>query len=485
MFFKAGLTAGLAATAAAETIHSVVVFSRHGDRTSKYFPVYQLTALGATEVYETGDFYRQRYLSNTSEFQIAGISSDRVVEPQVWASAPDQAVLYQTATVFLQGLYPPLNSINRGVSTEELANGTSTEDPLNGYQFILVHGEDDTSPDTIWIKGDEQCPAWTSASKSYRNTPSYQNLLNSTASFYSQFEPILNPIMGQGNVSYKNAYSVFDLLNTASIHNASVSSEIDSSALDQARFLADQWEFNMNYNATQPLRSVGGASLAGGILSQMAAVVKSGASKQKFNLMAGSYDTFLSFFGLTNLTAASPNFFGLPNYAATLTFELFSEADNASFPQNVNDDLKVRFLFKNGTGASLDAFPLFGQDQTSLSYGQFVSEMKGRAVNTVPQWCAMCGSTADFCVAANQTADASAKGSSGSSSSQGSSGSKLSNAAAGGIGAGVTLAVVAVLGGLAALLMRRKGKKGGEGVTQVSERPKAEKSVGGSETDSV
>ncbi|KAF2227146.1 histidine phosphatase superfamily [Elsinoe ampelina] len=480
MWARTSLLAGLAATTAAETIHSVVVFSRHGDRSSKYYPLYQMTALGATQVYESGNFYRQRYLSNTSDHQIAGISPDRVVEPQVWASAPDQAVLYQTATNFLQGLYPPLGTINNEIGTEELTNGTSTTDPLNGYQYILVHGEDSNSPDTIWIKGDEQCPAWSSASKTYRTSPSYLDRLNSTASFYSQFEPILNPIMGAGNVSYKNAYDVFDLLNTASIHNATVAPRIPSDALDQARYLANEWEWNMNYNATQPSRSVGGAALAGGILAQMDAAVKSKATKQKFNLMAGSYDTFLAFFGRANLTAASDNFYGLPNYAATMAFELFSEADDAAFPTNVNDDLRVRFLFRNGSETSLDAYPLFGQSQESLSYGQFVGEMSPRAVTSVPQWCSTCGSLADFCVAANQTNSAAAD------KATTTSASKMSNAAAGGIGAGVTLAVVAVLGGLAALLMRRrKGRKTEQPVTMVVARPKMEKRLSASETSSV
>ncbi|KAF4549121.1 Hypothetical protein D9617_23g005360 [Elsinoe fawcettii] len=482
MLAKTTLLAGLATSAAAETVHSVVVFSRHGDRSSKYFPGYQMTALGATQVYESGSFYRQRYISNTSEFQIAGISADRVNEPQIWASAPDQAVLYQTATNFLQGLYPPLGTINQQAGTEELTNGTATTDPLNGYQYILVHGEDTNSPDTIWIKGDDDCPAWNSASKTYRTAPTYLELMNTTASFYSQFEPILNPIMGAGNVSYKNAYDVFDLLNVASIHNASVARQISADALDQARYLANQWEWNMNYNATQPGRSVGGAALAGGILAQMQAAVKAKAVKQKFNLMAGSYDTFLAFFGIANLTAASDNFFGLPNYAATMAFELFSEADNATFPANANEDLRIRFLFRNGSETSINAFSLFGQGQDSLPYGQFVSEMTKRAVTSVPQWCATCGSMADFCVAANQTSNAA---NAGGQTTTTSTGSKLSNAAAGGIGAGVTLAVVAVLGGLVALLLRRKNRKSPQPATPISEQPKMEKRTSGSETDSV
>ncbi|PNS18383.1 Lysosomal acid phosphatase [Sphaceloma murrayae] len=478
MLFRSSILAGLAATATADTVHSVVVFTRHGDRTSKFYPGYTLTNLGSTQVFESGNFYRQRYLTNTSEYQIAGISQDRVVPSQVWASAPDQSVLYQTATNFLQGLYPPLGSLNQGLATEELTNGTSTEDPLNGYQFILIHGEEDNSPDTIWIKGDDQCPAWTTASRTYRTSDSYVSVLNTTRSFYSQFEPLLNPILGAGNVTFAHAYEVFDLLNTASIHNASVSSQIDASALDQARYLANEWEWNMNYNTTQPSRSVGGSALAGGILAQMDAAVKTKAVKQKFNLMAGSYDTFLAFFGLANLTSASTDFYGLPNYAATMAFELFSEGNDTAFPANVDNDLKVRFLFRNGSGVAINSFPMFGQQEKSLSYGDFRTRMEGRAVTTVEQWCSTCGSLADFCVAANGTSAAAGQAQVG-----GSGGQKLSNAAAGGIGAGVTLAVVAVLAGLVALVMRKRARRSGTAAPSVA--AKAEKRGSGSETDSV
>jgi prostatic aicd phosphatase len=446
-----------ASAVAAQTVHSVVVFSRHGDRTAKFYKGYHLTNLGANQVHAAGNYYRQRYVEDGASNQIAGISADEAVPSQIWASAPDQSILYQTATDFLQGLYPPLGGLDSDLANETLVNGTEVEDPLNGYQFILIHGEGTTDPDTIWIKGDEDCPAYTTSYKSYSKTPIYEATLNASAPIYASVEPILAPIMTAENVSYSHAYDVFDLLNVASIHNASVAPEIDADTLNQLRYLANEWEWNNNYNASQPMRSIGGKTLLGRILQQFEENIESEGKKNKFNLLAGSYDTFLAFFGLTNLTAQSDNFYGLPNYAASMAFELSS--DSETFPTNPQEDLMVTFLFRNGSDLDLEPYALFGQDQVTLPYGRFVEELSSRAVTSLPQWCAMCGSTADFCVAANATTtESSGSVSTGgpSSSSSGSGGSGLSNAAAGGIGAGVTLAVVGILAGLLCMAMRRR-----------------------------
>lgn len=449
----AAIVAGLSATAAADTVFGALVFTRHGDRTAKFFNNAVLTNLGADQTYNSGAFFRNRYIANGSEYQIAGISADKVNPGQVWASAPDSGVLYESATHFLQGLYPPLGTADG----QELSNGTETYAPLGGYQFILVNGEDTNSPDTIWLQGSTGCPAFTTASSSYSQSAAYQSLMNSTTSFYSQFSDILGPIIGTSNLTYKNAYTIFDLLNVASIHNITVAPNISTSALDEARYLADAHEFNAVYNSTQNMRSISGQTLAGQILSQLNNTVYSNATHQKFTLLAGSYDLFQAFFGLTNLTSASPNFYGLPAYAAQMVFELFVPDSNASFPTSPSTDLRVRFYFKNGTQSDIEQFPLFGTQDQDMSYGDFVSELGARSVGKLPQWCGMCGSTEAFCVAANQTSDSTSPSSGGagsSSSSSGSHGSSLSNAAAGGIGAGVTLGVVFVVAGLAFLLTR-------------------------------
>lgn len=400
-----------------------------------------MTNLGATQVHNSGQFYRSRYVENGAPLQIAGIASDDVRPSQIWASAPDQYVLYQTATNFFQGLYPPLSTLDGASSVEQLANSTEVESPLGGYQFILVHGEDTDSPDRIWIKGDDHCPAYENASDSYFDSSDFQETLASTSKLYSSFVPLLGNIMGPENVTYRNAYDVFDLLNVASIHDASVAGNITAEDLTRLQTLANQWEWNRNFNASNANRSIGGKTLAGGFLNQLTNVVEGNAAT-KFSLMAGSYDTFLSFFGLTGLQDFDVDFTGIPDYAASMAFELYSEADGASFPESPDDNLMVRFLFRNGTDDNdeLVATPLFGE--TPLTWGRFRSEMSDRAILSVGEWCDVCSATEDFCLAARQGAWGSDEGSIGAGRSGSGSGSELSNTAAGAIGAGVTLAVL-------------------------------------------
>lgn len=254
-------------------------------------------------------------------------------------------------------------------------------------------------------------------------------------------------------MTYKNAYDIFDLLNVGSIHNASITN-ITSDQLFQLRTLADSYEWGFNYNASEPMRSIGGRTLAGAITRQLNQTV-TGKGKLKFSLLAGSYDTFLAFFGITGLDKVNPDFRGLPAYASTLAFELLTEQDMTSFPTNI-DDLRVRFLFRNGSddGAPLTPYPLFGKGQLTLKWTEFVTEMNKIAVTTVSDWCSKCMSKETFCLP-YKTSSSSTPGSSSGAVASGSAGG-MSNAVAGVIGAMVTLAVFLLIGAVAFLALRRR-----------------------------
>ncbi|PPJ50441.1 hypothetical protein CBER1_05577 [Cercospora berteroae] len=445
------------------TVHSVLVFSRHGDRTSKVFQNYQMTSLGARQCYNSGTFYRNLYISSNSTSRIRDVSPDQVDNTQLWASAPDQPVLYQTAESFLQGLYPPLSTLS--------SNAEGSDAPLNGYQYVHVHGETDNAPDMIWLKDDDECPAYTAASKTYRDSEEFQTTLEDTSRFYAQFMDLLGPILGRENVSYARAYDVFDLLNTAKSQNVSsgVADQISEEDLARAKWLADEWEWNMNYSPSQPLRSISGSTLLGGILRQLTSVIEDNAAT-KFSLMTGSYDTFLAFFGLMGLPSQSPDFRGLPDYAASMAFELYSEADNAEFPDqgDVDRDLRLRFLFRNGTDEADDlmSWRLGGLESVDevggMRFGAFKEMVKGKAVLSVGDWCQKCGSLAEFCVAANATMETQQQQEQ-TTARDGNNG--LSAAAGGGIGAGVTLAVVGVVALLVWALMSSKRRRSSDAAT--------------------
>ncbi|KAL2827292.1 histidine phosphatase superfamily [Aspergillus pseudoustus] len=445
------LSGALVGSASAETVLGVTVYSRHGDRTSKHYKGYMLTNLGLQQNFQVGSDYRDLYVSSGSPKQILGISEDKYVPAQIFASAPDEAVLLNTATAFLQGLYPPLESLDEEVASQTLNNGTSYTNPLNGYQYVVLHGEEKASPDTIWIKGDDECPAISVLAEDFTASAMYRERVESTRSFYQQFWPVLQDVYDytEANMSYENAYDIFDLINTGMIHNASMEDAVTEEELFQLRTLADSEQFDSNFDAAQPDLAIGARTLSQAILSHLNETVTS-KGKTKFSLLAGSYDTMMAFAGLLNLTTASTDFFGLPGYASTMAFELFTDDTVTEFP-SVTDDLKVRFLFRNGSdgGAPLTAFPLFGGEQVTLSWTEFVAAMQERAIATVAEWCGICGNEQGFCAAeTGSEAGASAEGQS--------SGGGMSNAVAGVIGAVVTLGVVGIVAGVAFILLRKR-----------------------------
>ncbi|KAF2749263.1 phosphoglycerate mutase-like protein, partial [Sporormia fimetaria CBS 119925] len=431
------LVSALLAPAAAETILGATVLTRHGDRTSKHYKGYGLTSLGAQQNFRVGSDFRARYINSSSSERILGISADEVVDSQIFASAPDQKVLLHTITAFLQGLYPPTDN----------SEDASQMSPLDGYQYVTIHGEESESPDAIWLKGDESCPAALNAFEKFRESEEFEEREEATKEFYESFWDLLKGVYDYepSHLSYKNAYDIFDLLNTASIHNGSLARKITDEEFLQLRTLADSAEFGANFQPNEAAGAMGAKTFAAAVLNQLEEMVSSNGQK-KLSVFAGSYDTFLSWFGLSELTLASKDFHGLPDYASTMTFELFTSEKVRSFPSV--DNLRVRFLFRNGSSedTTLQSYPLFGNEEASMSYNDFVASMKNIAVSSAEEWCNTCQSDLLFC-SAYKAAGTTASG----------SGSKgMSNTIAGVIGAMVALAFVSVMGALAFVFMRRR-----------------------------
>jgi hypothetical protein len=291
------------------------------------------------------------------------------------------------------------------------------------------------------------------SSNSYFTSTEYNTLLSNTKSFYSSLVPVVNRTFDAKDVTYKNAYVIYDLINVAEIHNSSIPSStvLTNETLSQIRTLADAHEWALAYNASDNTRAISGMQLAGEILKYMNSTIESGQSgsnTDKFGIQFGAYATFLSFFGLAGLNDVSADFMGIPDYASSMAFELFTKVDvSGGMPST--DDLEVRFLFHNGTASNISeptVYPLFGSRDNATSWTAFHDGLNKFAVSTTEQWCRACGNTAGTC--AQYTS-----GSNDPSTTDEKSGSRnsLSPAVGGVIGALITLAVV--LGALAAFML--------------------------------
>lgn len=207
----------------------------------------------------------------------------------------------------------------------------------------------------------------------------------------------------------------------------------------ELRNLANIHEWNLAYNSSSPIRAIAGMVLAGQILNHFNHVISSHSAQPRLGIQFGAYATFLSFFGLTNLPAASPDFQSIVEYSSSISLELFTDVDDvdtASWP--AEEDVKVRFLFANGTASENTprVFPLFGLGEDEIAWPIFVSEMQKFAVLNDQQWCAACGNTTGICAAYIDSASTI------SSNSDDSKSSTLSAPVAGVIGALVALATI-------------------------------------------
>ncbi|KAF3479633.1 uncharacterized protein GIQ15_06609 [Arthroderma uncinatum] len=390
----------LAPVSAAETVLGAYIFSRHGDRTSKSTPPTVLTDLGYSQVYSSGSYYRNRYISSSSSSQVLGISPDIIAPGEVTVSAPQDEVLQKSALAFFQGLYPPAGK----EAKTTLRNGTVVQAPMDGYQLIAIDQvqSGSNSENVAWLQSASSCQNAKLSSNNYFLSNEYKELLKSTDSFYKSLTPMLDRTFASDKINYKNAYTIFDLLNVASIHNSSdsfPSSELLTDATySRLQSLANVHEFSLAYNASDSIRAVSGSLLAGEVLNSFMDTIKSHKTKPKVNVQFGAYASFMAFFGLAKLPAANNNFNGIPDYASTMAFELVTNATTSSDSFPAESDISVRFLFHNGTTipGSADTepavYPLFGQEKTLLPWSEFVSHMKEIAITSQDEWCKACGS---------------------------------------------------------------------------------------------
>ncbi|KAL5338029.1 histidine phosphatase superfamily [Aspergillus crustosus] len=451
---------GCLTTASAETILGVTVFSRHADRTSKHYHNPTLTNLGLQQALQLGSNYRDIYLSSISPKQILGISEDRYIHNQIFASSPDKPVYQDTATAFFQSFYPPLNTLHdHDASEQTLSNGTTIPAPLNGYQYVFLQSDSD-SPNSIWTQGGDDCLINSNIADMYSGTAPYLDKVNAIRPFYQKFAPLLKNVTDitdlDSYLSFDNAYDIYDLLNTANIHNESMAGKISDQDLFQLRTLADTHEFNSNYDEYNPSASIAGRTLAGAMLNRINETIASNGTKSKFSLLVGGYTSMIQFFGIFGLTEANNDFYGLPDYASSMVFELFTEKNTTSFPAS-EEDLKVRFLFRNGSSpdssTSLKPFRLFGSDNdhrlssTSIPFTEFTFHLQQAAITSAPDWCSICSPGKPFCPSRYKTSPTG---------SDYHSSAGVSNATAGVIGAVVALVVVGGVGGGAFLVARRR-----------------------------
>lgn len=237
----------------------------------------------------------------------------------------------------------------------------------------------------------------------------------------------------------------------------------------QLQTLANIHELGLAFNKSEPVRAIAGSVLAAEILESLNDTIEASLKKtsaERFNVQFGAYATFMSFFGLANLTNTSADFQGIVDYASSMAFELVTNAtvNGTDAPTTMNpDDVSVRFLFANGSAsdsAPAQEYPLFGQSETTLPWSDFVTNMQKFAIGDTQSWCKACGNSTGVCASASSSDSGSDSGASSSS-----SGSGLSAGAAAAVGVCSLLGLVLLLilgAALAGFRVVKKGKRAAE-----------------------
>lgn len=454
---------------AQETVLGVYIFHRHGDRTPKSHAPVNLTSLGAEQAYSSGNYYRSRYVSSNASSPIFGLSNDIAIASQLTVTSPVDTVLQNSAQVFLQGLYPPVGTL----SEQTLANGSTVEAPLGGYQYIPVNAvssasSNANSENNEWLQGGSGCGNAMVSSNNYLASSEYAQTFAATQPFYEGLLPVINGTFAPSQATFKNAYTIFDLVNVATVHNATIPSAdlLTDGVRAELQALANVHEWNLAYNATDPIRAVAGSVLAAQVVQQLNATL-AGRGAAPLGIQFGAYASFFSFFGLAGLAGVSPDFEGIVDYASSMVFELVTNAttDVSASDYPSTDDVSVRFLFANGTAAENEpvAYPLFGQQETVVPWSTFSEEMAKFAIGDTAAWCSACGNTTGQCASSASTTDSG----DGEGAAAGSGDNGISRPVAGVIGALVTLAVIlgieALVYALAGLRLVKKSTLAGAG----------------------
>lgn len=194
-----------------------------------------------------------------------------------------------------------------------------------------------------------------------------------------------------------------------------------------------------------------GRTLASKILEQFSHNIASLGSTDKLTLLFGTFEPFLAFFALSDLATgpSATRFTSLPLHGSIMAFELFSYTSppintNNSIPFPDIADLKVRFLYRNGTAddEALIEYTLFnrGNSEADMSWTDFVEAMGQFSLNDLVDWCTECNTASLFCQALETQSTNSSSALIGDSNSSGG----ISPAIGGVIGATVTIFLLIV-----------------------------------------
>ncbi|KAH7347867.1 histidine phosphatase superfamily [Plectosphaerella cucumerina] len=486
------VAASLLATSSAQTddkatVWGSVVVVNNGERTPLFgFPSPILTPQGAIQMRFQGDAFRKRYLSGpgpqseniTDNRPIKDISQDAINNAQLSITSLTDDYIVGGATAFMQGLYPPNpNALLDSYGGQDLSVNTVLDEnvsyPLSGYQYPAIETVAVFDERSTVLQGQVGCHKWHTSAYNILEDPVMRAFAdNSSATYKSLFSrPALAGTIPESNLDFYHAYELWEYVRYQQIHNTTVYVGLElmtdlPSIMNTLENNARIWQQALyadgsisGVTAKDTVRTIGGQTLADGILDRLTDIITTGGVPGDLKLvtMFTAFPALLSFFSLAGLrtseTDVNDDFFGIPEPGAAMAFELVGDQPGAfgQFPDENN--LWVRFVYRKDTDASTSfrAVPLFRRpnSQYVMPWVSFRTRMK-EFTTGVTGWCNMCDASGmPYC---QSRTGSGGSGAAVDGSSSGGGGSGVRNPViAGVIGAVVTLAVAGLIAAAAAL----------------------------------
>jgi hypothetical protein len=310
----------------------------HGDHTPLALSDPVLTPLGATQMYDRGTAFRDRYLRPSRHDRhvgIVGITSKTIDSSQLQVESSTDRCSSASAIAFMQGLYPPFPHVSCDSdvpSCNWMSNGSVLNYPMGGYQYPNIRTiAPDRDPDSIWTRGHNLCRKHEQSMLMFSNNTMADSLHQGSRLFYSSlWDKVFCEAFPRSQANFYNAHELYDYATYRWHHERNSRSAITLDDLETLRQLAWQEQalrHGHSENTQNDLTSaIAGRTLASKVAALFAENIETRGERNKLNLAFTSHEPFLSFFALADLnTGPSSHLFSqLPEPGATLTFELFS-----------------------------------------------------------------------------------------------------------------------------------------------------------------
>ena len=391
----------VAVVTATPELAQIHVITRHGSRTSLQKQsggsggrlVEQktgaiLTALGEKQLYDLGDWLRERYAVDNR------LLVENYQPHLVHFQSSDLERTISSANALTAGLYPPTRRSESGLL------------PSNIYPSIPVYMEDDRND--IYIRAYNKCPKFNRALKDLYDTTEWTTLeqehhfLLDKVGTIEEFNQFKNKATGK--IPLRELWNVFDAINVAKtecvydtneVSCANVFSAIDDDAWTALKKLAHKAEM-MRYSTAGDLL---GANLMLQIHQRMGGGFFSFADHvtgfRKLYHYSAHYPTILSLFSALNIPP--PDDEVIPGYGAAFIFELYKDITTGI------TSIKLLYKEANAEEAVTIQFP---QGPCFSAFAEcdlpnFTQLLKGLDISSPADWCAACeNDSADVCLAA-------------------------------------------------------------------------------------